>query len=215
MDDQILHALHSARFFSHRSPQPQQSNSARTASPAATKPAPPKSAPADFSQEPFVIEQYLTTARFENDGTGERDLAVRIRVQSDAGVQQLGELVFGYNSANEEMDVRFVRVQEDRRHRRHRRSRRRERYDRQRRPRRSRYTRTTKKNTSPCPRSTPATPSNMKSSTRTVTPLAPGEFLVRLRFRQRRHRSRRTPGRQPSRRPRAQIHHPRPGSRAD
>src|SRR5579863_6285610 len=74
-------------------------------------PAPaPKSPPADYSQEPFVIEQYHTTARFENDGTGERDLAVRIRVQSDAGVQQLGELVFGYNSANEVMDVRFVRV---------------------------------------------------------------------------------------------------------
>ena len=41
---------------------------------------------ADYSQEPFVIEQYFTTVRFENDGTGERDLSVRIRVQSDAGV---------------------------------------------------------------------------------------------------------------------------------
>jgi Flp pilus assembly protein TadD/transglutaminase-like putative cysteine protease len=88
----------------------QQSNSTQNASPAATKTAPQKSSPADYSQEPFVIEQYLTTARFENDGTGERNLAVRIRVQSDAGVQQLGELVFGYNSANEVMDVRFVRV---------------------------------------------------------------------------------------------------------
>src|ERR1700691_4762713 len=70
----------------------------------------PKSAPADYSQEPFVIEQYFTTARFENDGSSDRNLAVRIRVQSDAGVQQLGELIFGYNSANEVMDVHFVRV---------------------------------------------------------------------------------------------------------
>jgi Flp pilus assembly protein TadD/transglutaminase-like putative cysteine protease len=85
-------------------------NSPQTASPAATKTAPQKSAAADYSQEPFVIEQYRTTARFENDGTSERDLAVRIRVQSDAGVQQLGELVFGYNSASEVMEVRFVRV---------------------------------------------------------------------------------------------------------
>jgi Flp pilus assembly protein TadD/transglutaminase-like putative cysteine protease len=91
----------------------QQSNSTRNASPAATKTAPQKSSPADYSQEPFVIEQYHTTARFEDDGTSERDLAVRIRVQSDAGVQQLGELVFGYNSANEVMDVRFVRVKKD------------------------------------------------------------------------------------------------------
>src|SRR6202044_1171761 len=64
----------------------------------------------DFTQEPFVIEQYHTTARFENDGTSQRDLAVRIRVQSDSGVQQLGELVFGYNSGNEQLEVRPVRV---------------------------------------------------------------------------------------------------------
>jgi Flp pilus assembly protein TadD/transglutaminase-like putative cysteine protease len=88
----------------------QQSNSTQNASPAARKAAPQKSSPADYSEEPFVIEQYHTTARFEDDGTSERDLAVRVRVQSDAGVQQLGELIFGYNSANEQMDVRFVRV---------------------------------------------------------------------------------------------------------
>jgi Flp pilus assembly protein TadD len=64
----------------------------------------------DFTQEPFVIEQYHITAKFENDGTSQRDLAVRIRVQSDSGVQQLGELVFGYNSGNEQMEVRTVRV---------------------------------------------------------------------------------------------------------
>jgi len=64
----------------------------------------------DYSQEPFVVELYSTIARFENDGTGDRDLSARIRVQSDAGVQQLGELVFGYNSANEQMEVRYVRA---------------------------------------------------------------------------------------------------------
>src|SRR5271155_5278557 len=88
----------------------QQSNSTRSATPVTAKSAPQNSAPADYSQEPFVIEQYFTTARFENDGTSDRTLAVRVRVQSDAGVQQLGELIFGYNSANEVMDVRFVRV---------------------------------------------------------------------------------------------------------
>ena len=66
----------------------------------------------DDSSEPFVIEQYATKVRFENDGTGERDLAVRIRVQSDAGVAQLGELVFGYSSDNERMEVNFVRVRQ-------------------------------------------------------------------------------------------------------
>src|SRR5271168_2138522 len=88
----------------------QQANSTHNKAPTAANSAAQKSPPADYSQEPFVIEQYHTSARFENDGTSERDLAVRVRVQSDAGVQQLGELVFGYNSANEVMDVRFVRV---------------------------------------------------------------------------------------------------------
>jgi Flp pilus assembly protein TadD/transglutaminase-like putative cysteine protease len=66
--------------------------------------------PPDYAQEPFVIEKYYSTARFENDGTGERDLNVRIRVQSDAGLQALGELVFGYSDANEKMEVRSVVV---------------------------------------------------------------------------------------------------------
>src|SRR5271154_1269643 len=66
-----------------------------------------KSTTPDFSQEPFVIEKYFLAAKFENDGTGERTLSSRIKVQSDAGVQQLGELIFGYNAASEKMDVHF------------------------------------------------------------------------------------------------------------
>ena len=73
-------------------------------------PAPMQKLAPDYSNEPFVVEKYATHARFENDGTGTRDLLARIKVQSDAGVQQLGELVFGFNSANEEMDVKYVRV---------------------------------------------------------------------------------------------------------
>ncbi len=69
-----------------------------------------KPAAGGYSQEAFVVEKYSTTARFENDGTSERDLSVRIRVQSDAGVQQFGELVFGFNSGNEQMEVRSVSV---------------------------------------------------------------------------------------------------------
>ena len=65
---------------------------------------------ADFSHEPFVIEQYATTARFENDGTGEEQLRVRVKVQSDAGALQWSELVFGFNSANEKTEVRYARV---------------------------------------------------------------------------------------------------------
>jgi Flp pilus assembly protein TadD len=75
-----------------------------------TPPAAVPQSPPDYAQEPFVIEKYYSTARFENDGTGERDLNVSIRVQSDAGLQALGELVFGYSDANEKMDIRSVVV---------------------------------------------------------------------------------------------------------
>ena len=85
--------------------------------PSATSPVPqngtasPVQAPSpEYAQEPFLIEKYYSTARFENDGTGERVLNVRVRVQSDAGVQALGELVFGYGEANEKMDVSSVVV---------------------------------------------------------------------------------------------------------
>src|SRR5881227_2382453 len=49
----------------------------------------------DYSREAMVYEQYRTLVRFENDGTGRRDSIARVRVQSEAGVQMLGQLVFG------------------------------------------------------------------------------------------------------------------------
>lgn len=96
-----------------------QENSAPPGAPAPAISAPrdaPAASPAsaaqkpDYSKEPFVFEQYLTKVRFENDGTGEREYMARIRIQSDAGVQALGELKFGYNSANEQINIQYVRV---------------------------------------------------------------------------------------------------------
>jgi tetratricopeptide (TPR) repeat protein/transglutaminase-like putative cysteine protease len=64
----------------------------------------------DASQEAFVIERVFSRARYEADGTGRTETHIRVRVQSEAGVQRLGELTFGYNSANQKLDVDFVRV---------------------------------------------------------------------------------------------------------
>src|SRR5579863_10147549 len=55
----------------------------------------------DYSKESFVIEQMHSRYRFEADGTGRKETIARIRVQSEAGVQQWGQLQEGYNSANE------------------------------------------------------------------------------------------------------------------
>ena len=71
---------------------------------AAAKPKP------DYSQEAVVIEDLRTSYRFERDGTGQRDLTFRAKVQSEAGVERLGQLVIGYSSANEKLDMDYVRV---------------------------------------------------------------------------------------------------------
>jgi tetratricopeptide (TPR) repeat protein len=75
-------------------------------------PAPPKTADKnhDYAQESFVVEQMHSSYRFEADGTGRKDVVARIRVQSEAGVQQWGQLQFGYNSANERVEIPYVRV---------------------------------------------------------------------------------------------------------
>jgi tetratricopeptide (TPR) repeat protein len=64
----------------------------------------------DYSQEAFVIEQYHSLYRFENDGTGRKETIARVRVQSEAGVQQWGQIQVGYNSANERVELVYVRV---------------------------------------------------------------------------------------------------------
>ena len=64
----------------------------------------------DYSEESFVIEQMHSTYRFEADGTGRKETKARIRVQSEAGVQQWGQLLEGYNSANERVEIPYVRV---------------------------------------------------------------------------------------------------------
>jgi tetratricopeptide (TPR) repeat protein len=64
----------------------------------------------DYTEESFVIEQMHSHYRFEADGTGRKETTARIRVQSEAGVQQWGQLLEGYNSANERVEIPYVRV---------------------------------------------------------------------------------------------------------
>src|SRR5271155_1627285 len=74
---------------------------------ASSKPEMPKHV---YSQEAFVVEQYRSRYRFESDGTGRKETVARIRVQSEAGVQQWGQIQVGYNSANERVEIAYVRV---------------------------------------------------------------------------------------------------------
>ncbi|HEU5179840.1 MAG TPA: DUF3857 domain-containing protein, partial [Candidatus Polarisedimenticolia bacterium] len=58
----------------------------------------PKASPPDSSHELFVVESIRSSMRFEADGTGARRIEMRVRVQAEGALQQLGQLVLNYNS---------------------------------------------------------------------------------------------------------------------
>ncbi len=62
------------------------------------------------AQHTVTIEQYVTSVRFENGGTGERELSVRMRVNTAAGAQQLRALSFPFDSASEKMELGYLRI---------------------------------------------------------------------------------------------------------
>ena len=64
----------------------------------------------DHAGEAAIFERILNRARFENDGTGVEESEAVIRIQSEAGVKEFGQLVFGYSSATEKLEVEYVRV---------------------------------------------------------------------------------------------------------
>src|SRR5262245_61180032 len=62
----------------------------------------------DYSQEACVIERMTISYRFEKDGTGQREQNLRVKVQSDAGVERFGQLAFSYSSVNEKLHIERV-----------------------------------------------------------------------------------------------------------
>ena len=64
----------------------------------------------DHAQEAAIFDRIFNHARFENDGTGVEETEAVVRIQSQAGVEEFGQLVFGYSSATEKLDVEYVRV---------------------------------------------------------------------------------------------------------
>ncbi|MFZ1134449.1 MAG: DUF3857 domain-containing protein [Candidatus Korobacteraceae bacterium] len=76
----------------------------------AQTPTPTLPKPFDYSQEAFVTERYIESFRFENDGTGSEQIDARIKINSDSGVQALGQLKVGYSALSDKLDVAYVRV---------------------------------------------------------------------------------------------------------
>jgi tetratricopeptide (TPR) repeat protein len=67
-------------------------------------------AASDYSKEAYVVEKLRTVVIFENDGTSSRTTTCAVRVQSEAGVQHWGVIAAGYSSANERVEIGYVRV---------------------------------------------------------------------------------------------------------
>jgi len=68
---------------------------------------PPKT---NTAEEAAVFDRILNRIRFENDGTEVSETEAVVRIQSQAGVEEFGQLVFGYSSATEKLEVDYVRV---------------------------------------------------------------------------------------------------------
>src|ERR1700756_1506006 len=79
------------------------------ANPAPQQAVAPLKAPS-YDKEPYVFELIENKVRFEADGKGQRELSVRVKVQSESAVRELGLLIYPYDSSFESLDVVYARV---------------------------------------------------------------------------------------------------------
>ncbi len=70
----------------------------------------PLAAVQDYSKEAYVIQRYYTRISAESDGSGTREVTAEVKMLADAGVKAFAVLSFTYTSANEVVDVDYVRV---------------------------------------------------------------------------------------------------------
>lgn len=64
----------------------------------------------NYSEEAAVIEEMSTKIAFDNDGNLTRQQTTRVRVRTDAGVQQWGLLSISFQSATQTVEIDYVRV---------------------------------------------------------------------------------------------------------
>jgi tetratricopeptide (TPR) repeat protein len=63
----------------------------------------------DYSKEPYVLERNFVKVVFDAEGTETRDVEVRVRVQSAAGLQEAGTLSLPYSREMTTLEVKYVR----------------------------------------------------------------------------------------------------------
>lgn len=63
-----------------------------------------------YSQEPVVVDDLTVKVRWESDGLGTVDYSIRERIQSESAVTSEGVLPFQYDSDNQTLEIKYVRV---------------------------------------------------------------------------------------------------------
>src|SRR6202158_6584025 len=67
----------------------------------------PKAGAANYSKEAFILEYSSDKFKFENDGAYTREMRIRVRIQSDAGVQRFSIVKFAYQSSSKSLSVTY------------------------------------------------------------------------------------------------------------
>ncbi len=70
----------------------------------------PRSQPPDCSKEAFVIQKFDSNYNYRSDGTWDATVTAAVRVQSQAGIQQFGNLSIPYEAANQKVEISYLRV---------------------------------------------------------------------------------------------------------
>src|SRR5260370_16471949 len=71
----------------------------------------PAANPSPAPDAAYTIETLRTRVRFENDGTGTREMFFSVKVLDEQAVRQWGQLTLAYQSETEDLAVRHVQVQ--------------------------------------------------------------------------------------------------------
>jgi len=64
----------------------------------------------DDAEQAAVFEKMITRVHYDDSGTGFEEESAVVHVQSSAGVEQYGQLIFGYNSGTENLAINYVHV---------------------------------------------------------------------------------------------------------
>src|SRR5881296_917315 len=64
----------------------------------------------NIQSDPFIFEQLHTHYRFENDGTGYKQIVARIRILNEAGAARWSELSFEFQPSRERVELLYVHM---------------------------------------------------------------------------------------------------------